>query len=220
MSEDDISSVTSPTSSTFNGSHSRSRPVSTSTSVSQSIVSAPNSPATKPTDWQTIPSKQGQRKTYSELAADAANAQETTASSFAAAQRAWRRGRSDAHYRPVAGVYADRAREQLEAFKAVDSRKYEAMVDEQSSGSHIDLHGVPVADGVRIALEKTHFWWASLGENRARKAREDGFVVVTGLGNHSASGVSRLRQEVGAALKREGWRVRVETGQFVVTGRT
>lgn len=220
LSEDDMSSVTSPTSSNFHGSQPRSRPVSISTSTSQSIASAPNSPAARPTDWQTISSKHGQRKGYSELAADAANAQETTASSFAAAQRAWRRGKSDVHYRPVAGVYAERAREQLEAFKAVDSRKYEALVEEQSSGGHIDLHGVPVADGVRIALEKTHLWWANLGENRAKKAREAGFVVVTGLGKHSASGVSRLRQEVGAALKREGWRVKVETGQFVVTGRT
>lgn len=192
-----------------------SRPVS----ISRDIVSAPNSPATKPIGWQTVSSKQSQRKTYSELTADAANAYETTASSFAAAQRAWRRGKSDAHYRPVAGVYAERAREQLEAYRAVEVRKYEALVNEQSSAGHIDLHGVPVADGVRIALEKTSNWWADLGDNRTKKAREKGFVVVTGLGKHSAGGVSRLRQEVGAALKREGWRVTVETGQFVVTGR-
>lgn len=222
LSEDDMSSVASPpsTSQALTGNTARSRPVSLSTSISMGIASAPNSPASKPTDWQTVPSKQSQRKTYSELAANAAGAQETTASSFAAAQRAWRRGKSDVHFRPVAGVYAERAREQLEAFKAVEARKYEALVDEQSSRSCIDLHGVPVADGVRIALERTHTWWADLGENRAKKAREEGFVVVTGLGNHSTSGVSRLRQEVGSALKREGWRVKTETGQFVVTGRT
>lgn len=191
-----------------------------STNASLGIASAPVSPRIKSSDWQTVTPKQSQRKTYSELAGDASNAQETTASAFAAAQRAWRRGRSDILFRPVAGVYAERAREHLEAYRAVDSRKYEALVNEQSSGSKIDLHGVPVADGVRIALERTQTWWATLGEYRAKRAREEGFVVVTGLGNHSSSGVSRLRQEVGAALKREGWRVRTETGQFVVTGRT
>lgn len=221
LSEDDMSSVASSSlsSQTLTGNISRPRPVSLSTSISMGIASAPSSPATKPTDWQTVPSKRSQWKTYSELAADSADAQETTASSFAAAQRAWRRGRSDIHFRPVASVYAERAREQLEAFKVVDARKYEALVDEQSSSSRIDLHGVPVSDGVRIALERAHTWWANLGENRAKKAREEGFVVVTGLGNHSTSGVSRLRQEVGGALKREGWRVKTETGQFVVTGR-
>lgn len=217
-----MSSVPSPTFSSFSAvtrDDSRSRPASISTNAFKGIASAPNSPAIKPTHWQTVSPKSSQRKTYSEFAADAANMQETTASSFAAAQRAWRRGRSDAHYRPVAGIYAERARHQLEASKAVDAKKYEALVDEQSSLSHIDLHGVPVSDGVRIALERTQMWWATLGENRAKKAREEGFVVVTGLGIHSTSGVSRLRQEVGAALKRAGWRVKVETGQFVVTGR-
>lgn len=217
-----MSSVASPTSPTPQlpvGNTLRSRLVSLSTSTSRDTASAPNLPATQSTDWQTIPPKQGQRKTYSELVAEAAGARETSASSFAAAQRAWRRGKSDVLFRPVATVYAEQAREQLEAAKAVEARNYEALVDEQSSRSHIDLHGVPVSDGVRIALERTQTWWANLGENRAKKAREEGFVVVTGLGKHSASGVSRLRQEVGAALKREGWRVRVETGQFVVTGR-
>ncbi|KAF3761757.1 hypothetical protein M406DRAFT_265985, partial [Cryphonectria parasitica EP155] len=155
--------------------------------------SAPDSPALSPTDWQT---------------------------SFQAAQQAYRRGASNKHFRPVAGVLAERAREHIRVARAADSQKYLALVDENSSAQHIDLHGVPVADGVRIALERTQLWWSSLGENRVKAAREEGFTVVTGLGKHSAGGVSRLRQEVGAALKREGWRVRLETGQFVVTGKT
>lgn len=119
-------------------------------------------------------------------------------------------------------MLAERAREQLGRSRAAQAETYEALVDEQSSAGRIDLHGVPVADGVRIALERTRGWWAGLGEDRARRAREEeggGFTVVTGLGIHSAKGVSRLRQDVGAALKRDGWRVRTETGQFVVTGR-
>ncbi|KUI70020.1 hypothetical protein VM1G_05481 [Cytospora mali] len=177
-----------------------------------------DSPANKPTtQWQTVQPKQ--RKTYSELALDAAAARDTTAQSFAAANQAYRRGKSDALFRPVASILSERAREQLERSKAVQSESYEALVDEQSSSTFIDLHGIPVADGVRMALERTQVWWDNLGEDRARKARSEGFTVVTGLGIHSSKGVSRMRQDVGAALKRAGWRVRTETGHFVVTGK-
>ncbi|KAK7742302.1 hypothetical protein SLS53_004446 [Cytospora paraplurivora] len=190
---------------------------------SSSSSSAARNTKQPTTGWRTVQPRQQQqqqRKTYSELAIDAAAARDSTAQSFAAASQAYRRGRSDALFRPVAGVLSERAREQLERSRAVQSETYEALVDEQSSATRIDLHGVPVADGVRIALERTRGWWAGLGEDRARRAREGGgFTVVTGLGIHSSRGVSRLRQDVGAALKRAGWRVRTETGQFVVTGR-
>ncbi|KAJ0119682.1 hypothetical protein J7T55_013885 [Diaporthe amygdali] len=186
---------------------------------SSASTSAPNTPATKSTtEWQTVQSAKP-RKTYSELASDAAAARALTSQSFSAANAAYRRGKSDALFRPVAGVLAERAREQLDRSRAAQSASYEALVDENSSAGHIDLHGVPVADGVRMALERTQAWWAGLGEDRARRARDEGFTVVTGLGNHSSKGVSRLRQDVGAALKRAGWRVRTETGQFVVTGK-
>ncbi|ROW03128.1 hypothetical protein VMCG_05684 [Cytospora schulzeri] len=189
------------------------------TSPAASDSPATNKPTTTTTttQWETVQPKQ--RKTYSELALDAAAARDSTAQSFAAASQAFRRGKSDALFRPVAGVLSERAREQLERSKAVQSETYEALVDEQSSAALVDLHGVPVADGVRIALERTQAWWGGLGEDRARKARAEGFTVVTGLGIHSSKGVSRMRQDVGAALKRAGWRVRTETGQFIVTGR-
>lgn len=197
------------------------RLIPSSSASSAAAASAPNTPALKAsTGWQTIQPSSRPRKTYTELARDAAEARATTAESFTAAHAAYRRGKSDALFRPVAGVLAERAREQLGRSKAAQSEAYEALVDDNSSAGHIDLHGVPVADGVRIALERTQAWWAALGEDRARRARSgEGFTVVTGLGNHSSGGVSRMRQDVGAALKRAGWRVRTETGQFVVTGR-
>lgn len=195
-----------------------------SSGASSAPVSTPGTPASKSaiesaTGWQTVQTAKP-RKTYTELARDAAEARASTAQSFTAAQAAYRRGKSDALFRPVAGVLAERAREQLGRSKAAQSEAYEALVDVNSSRDHIDLHGVPVADGVRIALDRTQEWWAALGEDRARRARcGEGFTVVTGLGNHSSGGVSRLRQDVGAALKRAGWRVRTETGQFIVTGK-
>lgn len=183
-----------------------------STSTSTTASSTATSPALKGID------SSSNRKTYRDLERVSSAARETSNQSFVAAQRAYRRGKSDALYRPVAAVYAERGREQAARARAAESDTYDALVDEQSSNAHIDLHGVPVADGVRIALERTQLWWGSLGEDRAKRARE-GFTVITGLGTHSATGVSRLRQEVGAALKREGWRVRTETGQFIVTGK-
>lgn len=184
---------------------------------SKSTLSAPISPVIKPTDWQTVRPK---KKTYNELATEAAASRAVANQTMEAAYSAYRRGKSDALYRPVAGVLAERAKEQRARARLIEQEQHEAFVDRTASSDSIDLHGVPVADGVRIALDRTQSWWVGLGENRARKAREQGFVVVTGLGNHSSSGVSRLRQEVGAALKREGWRIRVETGQYVVTGKT
>ncbi|POS73630.1 hypothetical protein DHEL01_v207976 [Diaporthe helianthi] len=197
------------------------RLVPSSSTSNAAVASAPNTPAVKAyPEWQTVQPSNRPRKTYTELAHEADEARATTADSFTAARAAYRRGKSDALFRPVAGVLAERAREQLGRSKAAQSEAYEALVDDNSSSGHIDLHGVPVADGVRIALERTQAWWAALGEDRARRARTgEGFTVVTGLGNHSSGGVSRMRQDVGAALKRAGWRVRTETGQFVVTGR-
>lgn len=191
--------------------------ITTSTPVTGNItVSAPISPALKPvTGWETVPPK---KKTHQQLCSEAAASKAFADLTADRANSAYRRGKSDALYRPVAGIRAEQAREQRARTRLLDAEKHEAHVDRTARANAIDLHGVPVADGVRIALERTNAWWVGLGEDRAKKARQQGFVVVTGLGNHNTSGVSRLRQEVGAALKRE-WYTSVETGQFVVTGR-
>lgn len=131
-----------------------------------------------------------------------------------------RRGASSPLYRQAASYYSDRAREQARHAQSATSTAADILVDHQSTSTSIDLHGVLVQDGVRIARQRLQEWWSSLGEMRARKLREGaGFTVVTGLGRHSAGGVSQLRQAVAAALLQDGWTVRVETGKFVVTGR-
>lgn len=145
----------------------------------------------------------------------------------AAAAQNFRRGASHPLYRQAASVYADRARDETLAYLRARGAVADALVADRCaasgsrSGDLIDLHGIEVADGVRIALEYTRDWWRHLpGEYRARAARESGgFVVVTGIGKHSAGGVSRLRQSVAAALVEDGWKVEVETGRFRVVGR-
>lgn len=118
-------------------------------------------------------------------------------------------------------VYTERAREEARQSLAKTASMAEQLVDRKSTATLIDLHGVTVLDGVRIAKHRVWQWWDNLGEEgRARMSKNDeGFTVVTGIGHHSAGGVSRLRLAVGAALKNDGWRVEVLTGRFRVTGR-
>ncbi|KAG6028212.1 hypothetical protein E4U19_001616 [Claviceps sp. Clav32 group G5] len=152
----------------------------------------------------------GRADTYHQARRDAASS----------AVQLHRRGASSPLYRQAAGYYADRAREQARYAQSATSTAADLLVDEQSTRRSIDLHGVLVHDGVRIARQKVQDWWQGLGEMRAKKAREQGgFTVITGLGRHSAGGVSQLRQCVAAALLQDGWKVSVETGKFVVLGR-
>ncbi|KAF7547892.1 hypothetical protein G7Z17_g7414 [Cylindrodendrum hubeiense] len=137
----------------------------------------------------------------------------------ASASQLNRRGASSPLYRQAAGYYADVAREHGRYAQQASSTAADLLVEQQSSSSSIDLHGVYVQDGVRIARQKVQAWWSGLGEFRAEKARQQHFTVITGLGRHSAGGVSQLRQAVAAALLQDGWKMQVETGRFVVKGR-
>jgi hypothetical protein len=139
-------------------------------------------------------------------------------SSYANASSAYRKGGSNPLYRQAAAFYADQAKEQSYGVASARYAAADALVSSSAASDVIDLHGVEVADGVRIAKERVRAWWQNLGEYRAQEARR-GFTVITGLGRHSAGGVSRLRQNVAAALIEDGWRVSVETGRFRVTGR-
>ncbi|KXX74069.1 Ubiquitin-binding protein CUE2 [Madurella mycetomatis] len=121
--------------------------------------------------------------------------------------------------RQGAAVYSERAREEVRAFTAQASVMADAHVAQQSTDDTIDLHGVFVLDGVRIARQRVWTWWNNLGEQRKAAAKRSGFTVVTGVGKHSAGGVSRLRQAVGAYLKNDGWKYETLTGSFYVTGR-
>ncbi|KAI0541948.1 hypothetical protein GGR58DRAFT_454543 [Xylaria digitata] len=139
--------------------------------------------------------------------------------SYASASSAYKRGKSDPYMRQVAGFYADRARSEAASQRQLTSIEAELLVNEQSTEDTIDLHGVSVQDGVDIAVDRVWNWWNALGENKVRKAREDGLKVVTGLGRHSSDGKSRLRVNVFKALVADGWKVQVLTGVYLVTGR-
>ncbi|PHH80558.1 hypothetical protein CDD80_1070 [Ophiocordyceps camponoti-rufipedis] len=173
--------------------------------------------------WTTIkpktPSTQTKPGTLGQAGQPALDHRQAKRDATATAARLHRSGAANSLYRQAACVYAEQAREQGRQAQQAASAAADLMVAERSTESSIDLHGVTVQDGVRIALQRTQDWWDGLGEYRARKAREHGFTVITGLGRHCAGGVSRLRQAVAAALLQERWKLQVLTGMFVVTGR-
>lgn len=221
LSEEDtaITSTVIPATSTSSVTRRKSLPriVTVANPFAKATLSAPDSPSVKPTQWQVV---QAKRKTRGELSLTSPvyppEVTNLAAEQRAAARRLRARG---GHYRAAALVVAERAREQAEIARAAESHNYDIMVDQNSTSNQIDLHGLPVVDGVRIALERTQRWWSNLGENRVRRAKEDVFTIVTGLGNHNSGGVSPLRQEVGAALRRAGWRFATGTGQYFISGK-
>ncbi|KAI0839831.1 hypothetical protein F5Y06DRAFT_264727 [Hypoxylon sp. FL0890] len=138
--------------------------------------------------------------------------------SFTSAAAAFKKGKSDPLFRQAGAYYAQRAHEQALSFRQASSVEANFLVDQKSTKDMIDLHGVTVQDGVSIALDRVWKWWQSLGEERARKAKQ-GFTVVTGIGRHSSDGKSPLRINVFKALVADGWKVEVLTGSYLVTGR-
>lgn len=137
----------------------------------------------------------------------------------ASASQMMRKGASKGLYRQAAGFYAERAREHAQSALHATSTAADLLVEQQSSVDTIDLHGISVQDGTRIARQKAADWWDRLGEFRSQKARERPLVIITGIGRHSAGGVSQLRRSVAAALLQDGWKVEVGTGKFVLKGR-
>ncbi|KAF4122110.1 Smr domain [Geosmithia morbida] len=135
------------------------------------------------------------------------------------ASQLYRRGASNSLYRQAAIVYRERAVEHTNNAHQLTSAAADLLVRQTSTKTSIDLHGVTVRDGTRIAREKARQWWDELGEFRSRRAQEQPLTIITGIGKHTASGVSQLRQAVAATLLRDGWKMRVETGRFVLTGR-
>lgn len=137
----------------------------------------------------------------------------------ATAAQMYRKGASNPLFRQAAVVYAERAQEHSRAAYQATSTAADLLVDQQSRSGEVDLHGVFVQDGVRIARQKALNWWQNLGDAKSHKAKQIPLTIITGVGRHSAGGVSPLRKAVAAALIQDGWRVEVGTGKFTIYGR-
>jgi hypothetical protein len=136
-------------------------------------------------------------------------------SAFNQASTAYRKSKSDHLMGGAAAYYSSLGRDYHTRHKTISSIQADAIVSQQSSPQQLDLHGIGVADAVRIAREKVTAWWVSMGD---RVGGYGGFRIVTGKGTHSEGGIARVGPAVGRMLIREGWRVEVGSGWLTVTG--
>ena len=142
---------------------------------------------------------------------------------FTSAAAAHKRGRSDHLMSGAATYYSAVARENIKAANDLNAAAANAHVAAQSSYKVLDLHGVTVADAVRISKEKINLWWDRLGDAKYAPGgggpARDGYRIVTGIGRHSKDGAPRIGPAVSRMLVREGWKVQVDHGELIVYGK-
>lgn len=138
------------------------------------------------------------------------------------ARESYRRSKSNHLYAAATAVYRESAEEAFLRGKAQLSRASDHLVDSQSTKYDLDLHGITVANAVRIARERVSDWWDRLGDAKyvrgGGKHVHGGYKIITGVGNHSHDGTSRLGPAVSRMLIQEGWRVEIDRGFLLVTG--
>jgi len=146
------------------------------------------------------------------------------AQAFAQASAAHRRAGSDRLMGGAAAHYSQVGRDLSALAFGASADAADALADRQSSSTHLDLHGMDVLNGVRIAQERTEVWWYRMGESKVngRVGADDrgaGFSIVVGAGKHSAGGKAKLGPAVSKMLKSEGWRVESSGAVIVVKGK-
>lgn len=146
------------------------------------------------------------------------------AQAFAQASAAHRRAGSDRLMGGAAAYYSQVGRDLSAMAFGASADAADALVARQSSATQVDLHGVDVLNGVRIAQDRVEAWWHGLGESRVngRTGAEDrgaGFRIVVGAGTHSAGGKGKLGPAVSKMLKSEGWRIEPAGAVIVVKGK-
>jgi hypothetical protein len=156
---------------------------------------------------------------------DTASLAQGRSKAFQQASSAYRSGKSTPLMRQAAAFYAQEGRDYNANLKAQSQTQADTFVASQSGASFLDLHGVTVANAIRIAKQKTQAWWDGLGERRirdwgaARGGVGEGYRIVTGLGRHSEGGRGKIGPAVVKMLIVEGWKVEHGVGEVVVTGR-
>lgn len=137
---------------------------------------------------------------------------------FAQAYAAHRRARSDRLMGGAAAYYGQVGRELSALSQQASAAAADTLAAQQSTSTQLDLHGIDVLNGIRIAQEKVESWWGRTAESRAN-GRQSGFEIVVGRGTHSEGGRSKLGPAVSGMLKREGWKFEPAGAVIVVKGR-
>ncbi|KAK4958238.1 hypothetical protein LTR10_004664 [Elasticomyces elasticus] len=146
------------------------------------------------------------------------------AAAFSQASAAHRRAKSDRLMGGAAAYYGQVGREYSAMKFSASAAAADQLVATQSSNSQLDLHGVDVLNGIRIAQEHVDDWWSRLGESRVNgrvgaNDRSSGYSIVVGAGRHSEGGKGKLGPAVTKALKQHGWKVENAGAVLVVRGR-
>ena len=166
------------------------------------------------------------RSSSSDMASAAARRDEyalARAAAFSQASAAHRKAKSDRLMGGAAAYYGQVGREYAALSSSASVSATDALVASQSTPTQLDLHGVDVANAVRIAQERVEEWWDGLGEARVNgrigaEDRQTGYRIVVGLGRHSEGGRGKLGPAVMKMLKHEGWRVESAGAVIVVKG--
>ncbi|KAJ5959539.1 Ubiquitin system component Cue [Penicillium vulpinum] len=159
---------------------------------------------------------------FNEAAAAANSHFAARSTALAQASQSARRARSNPLYGGASAYYRDVGNEQRQLAMRHLATASDRLVARQSSHSDLDLHGVTVANAVRIARESVQAWWDGLGDQKyvrgGGQSSHGGFNIVCGVGNHSLDRKSHIGPAVWKMLQKEGWRVELNRGSMLVTG--
>ncbi|KAK4860900.1 hypothetical protein LT330_004631 [Penicillium expansum] len=141
---------------------------------------------------------------------------------LAQASQAARRARSNPLYGGASAYYRDVGNEQRQLAMRHLATASDRLVARQSTQYDLDLHGVTVANAIRIARERVQAWWDGLGDQKYVRGggqhSHGGFNIVCGVGHHSLDRKSHIGPAVWNMLLKEGWRVELNRGSMLVTG--
>lgn len=195
-------------------------------SASQTPIIAKYAPVNLTSDIESsdsLSSTPWNQVSYSKAESQAAAKAAAGNTAFLQASNAYRRGKSDHLIGGAAAYYADVAHENVRAAKELNAYAADSLVMSQSTSCMLDLHGVSVADAVRIAKKQVAIWWDSLGDTKYASGGggpvREGYRVVTGIGRHSRDGTPRIGPAVSRMLVKEGWKVTVGQGEILITGK-
>ena len=139
---------------------------------------------------------------------------------FAQAQSAFRKSKSNAQFGGAAAYYSQVGHDASSSLRKHEAAAADERVASQSKPGEIDLHGVNARDAVRISKARLNDWWDHEAQEWSRTGKLKGeFRIVTGRGHHSTGGKGVLGPAVFKALVSEGWKVRMEQGYIVISGR-
>lgn len=159
---------------------------------------------------------------FDEAAAAASSHFAARSAALAQASQSARRARSNPLYGGASAYYREVGNEQRQLAMRHLATASDRLVARQSSKSDLDLHGVTVANAVRIARESVHAWWDGLGDQKyvrgGGQSCHGGFNIVCGVGHHSLDRKSHIGPAVWNMLQKEGWRVELNRGSMLVTG--